>query len=116
MDYHPPIRAISWQANLERGDFVNPSQLDAPFGLATLGTCAVPALTDALADENWWMRAAAATALAKMDPLPQTTMPALIETLKCDSEYLRAWAAIALRHKSSDDARHALAQLQETMH
>ena len=40
------------QANLERGDFTNPSQLESPYGLAAAGAVAVPALVEALQDRR----------------------------------------------------------------
>ena len=36
--------ARCWQANLERGDFTNPSQLESPYGLAAAGAVAVATL------------------------------------------------------------------------
>ena len=44
--------ARRWQANIGRGDFTNPSQLESPYGLAAAGTVAVPALEGVVGHEN----------------------------------------------------------------
>ena len=69
--------ARRWQANLKRGDFTNPSQLESPYGLAAAGAVAVPALVEALQGRDWWLRAGAATALGCMGAEAQGAATAL---------------------------------------
>ena len=83
------------ESNLERSQ-TNPSQLDALFGLAGAGKAAVPALTEALADENWWMRAAVASGLGDMGRVAVEAVPDLMGVLKDESEWVRRNATEAL--------------------
>jgi adenylate cyclase len=46
---------------------------------------AVPALIDALADENLWVRRGAVTALGKMGPAAEAAVPALTALQQDDS-------------------------------
>ena len=80
--------ARRWQANLERGDFTNPSQLESPYGLAAAGAVAVPALVEALQDRDWWLRAGAANALGCMGAEAQEAATALAAALQDDSEWV----------------------------
>ena len=84
------------QANLERGDFTSPSQLDATYGLAAAGPIAVAALEKALADEAWPLRAAAATALGYMGRSAAPALPALTAALNDANEWGRRHAAEAI--------------------
>ena len=86
----------AWEPNLNRNDYTNPSQLDSPFGLAAMGTPALPALTAALDDPKWWVRAAAAMALGCMGPPANPAAPPLIGALKDESEWVRRNAADSL--------------------
>ena len=88
--------ARRWRANLERGDFTNPSQLESPYGLAAAGTVAVPALVEALQDRDWWLRAGAATALGCMGAEAQGAATALAAALQDDSEWVCRNAADSL--------------------
>jgi len=83
------------ESNLER-THTNPSQLDALFGLTAAGKAAVPALTEALADENWWLRAAAASGLGDMGREAAEAVPDLVGVLKDESEWVRRNATEAL--------------------
>ena len=65
--------AERWQDNLARDDFTDPGQLDAPYGLAAAGAAAVPALQQALTDNDGPVRAAAATALGYIGPAGEAT-------------------------------------------
>ncbi len=87
---------VSWNRNIDRGDFTNPSQLDSIYGLAAVGEPAVPTLTEVLGDRNWWTRAGAAAALGCMGEPAHGAVPALIEALKDDSEWVRRNAADTL--------------------
>ena len=87
---------VSWNRNLDRGDFTNPSQLDSIYGLAAMGEPAVPTLTEVLGDTDWWTRAGAAAALGCMGEPAHGAVPALIEALKDDSEWVRRNAADTL--------------------
>ena len=88
--------ARRWQANLERGDFTNPSQLESPYGLAAAGAVAVPALVEALQDGDWWVRAGAASTLGCMGAEAQDAAPALAAALQDDSEWVCRNAADSL--------------------
>ena len=88
--------ARCWQANLERGDFTNPSQLESPYGLAAAGAVAVPALIEALQDREWWLRAGAASALGCMGTEAQEAASALAAALQDDSEWVCRNAADSL--------------------
>ena len=88
--------ARCWQANLERGDFTNPSQLESPYGLAAAGAVAVPALVEALQDGEWWLRAGAASALGCMGAEAQEAATALAAALQDDSEWVCRNAADSL--------------------
>ena len=88
--------ARRWQANLGRGDFTNPSQLESPYGLAAAGAVAVPALVEALQDRDWWLRAGAACALGCMGVEAQEAATALAAALQDDSEWVCRNAANAL--------------------
>ena len=88
--------ARRWQANLERGDFTNPSQLESPYGLAAAGAVAVPALVAALQDRDWWVRAGAATALGCMGNEARGAAPALAAALQDGSEWVCRNAADSL--------------------
>lgn len=67
--------AERWQGNLDRGDFTDPGQFDAPYGLAAAG-------------------AAAATALGYIAPAAASTA---LRAALADGEYVRAWAASGLQ-------------------
>ena len=84
------------QANLERGDFTSPSQLDTTYGLAAAGPIAIPALESALADEAWPLRAAAATTLGYMGRSASAALPALAAALNDTNEWGRRHAAEAI--------------------
>ncbi|NKB65930.1 MAG: hypothetical protein GKR89_02605 [Candidatus Latescibacteria bacterium] len=88
--------ARSWKANLERGDFTNPSQLESPYGLARAGAAAVPALIEALQDSDWWVRAGAASALGCMGPAAREAAPILAASLHDNNEWVCRNAADAL--------------------
>ena len=88
--------ARCWQANIERGDFTNPSQLESPYGLAAAGAVAVPSLIEALQDRDWWLRAGAASALGCMGAEAQDAAPALAAALQDDSEWVCRNAADSL--------------------
>jgi hypothetical protein len=57
---------------------------------------AVPALANALKDQDILVRAAAAEALGKMGPAAKAAVPALNEALQDDSEAVRRYAEYAL--------------------
>lgn len=109
----------AWEPNLNRNDYTNPSQLDSPFGLAAVGTPALPALTAALDDPNWWVRAAAAMALGCMGPPANPAAPPLLRALKDESEWVRRNAADSLGnigHLSSETtATHVANALVEAL-
>ena len=88
--------AVRWQSNLDRGDFTDPGQLDAPYGLAAAGATAVPALQAALSDPDGPVRAAAATALGCIGHSAAPAMGALAQALADDDEWVRRHAADAL--------------------
>ncbi|MBT4503403.1 MAG: hypothetical protein HOC74_37075 [Gemmatimonadetes bacterium] len=95
------MERLRWEAaerlesNLERAH-TNPSQLDALFGLAVAGKAAVVPLTEALADENWWLRAAAASGLGDMGKRGAEAVPDLVGALQDESEWVRRNATEAL--------------------
>ncbi len=88
--------ARRWSANLERGDFTNPSQLESTYGLAAAGPVAVRALIEALQSRDWWLRAGAAAVLGCMGAAAQSAAPALAAALQDDSEWVCRNAADAL--------------------
>lgn len=59
-------------------------------------SCAVPALTNCLRDENQAVRRAAAIALGEIGADPEVVVPALLEKLQEDDLWLRTFAAISL--------------------
>ncbi|MCZ6680234.1 MAG: HEAT repeat domain-containing protein [Candidatus Poribacteria bacterium] len=58
----------SLEQNLDRSH-ANPSQLYSVYALSAVGQPAVPTLIDILSDENWWVRAPAATLWGILGPL-----------------------------------------------
>ena len=56
----------------------------------------IPALLDALSDDDFNVRYSGAGALGKIGPAAKNAIPALIKTLNDDSLFVRAYAAIAL--------------------
>ena len=85
-----------WEPNLTQGYFTNPSQIDTPFGLAAMGACAVPVLTDTLRHPDWWVRSAAAVTLGIMGAPAHEAVKALGTALRDDNEWVRRNAAEAL--------------------
>ncbi len=77
-------------------DHTNPSQLDAVFGLSAVGAPAVPAVAELLADEAWWVRAAAADVLGDMGETAGETVPQLTGALADESVWVRRNAIEAL--------------------
>jgi len=77
-------------------DHTNPSQLDAVFGLSAVGAPAVPAVAALLADEAWWVRAAAADVLGDMGETACETVPQLTGALSDESVWVRRNAIEAL--------------------
>jgi HEAT repeat protein len=57
----------------------------------------VPALIEALSDENGAVRLNAVIALGKINRPTKTVVPALIEALQDDSEWVREYVAEALK-------------------
>ena len=88
--------AERWQGNLDHGDFTDPGQFDAPYGLAAAAAAAVPALQQALSDADGPLRAAAATALGYIGPAAAPAAGALVQALADDDEWVRRHAAEAL--------------------
>lgn len=95
-------------ANLEKSH-TNASQVDASYGLTTAGVAAVPALTDALTDASWWMRAAAADILGDIGRPSVSSIPALTRALDDDCEWVRRNATEALGTLTAENALPALA-------
>ena len=98
------------QLNIERSH-TNPVQFDAAYGLTVAGAAAVPALTELLTDETWWMRASAADVLGDIGRPAVAGVGALTAALTDSSEWVRRNAAEALGiiGPEAGDARQALA-------
>jgi len=88
--------ANTWNANLERGDYTNPSQLDMPYGLAAAGPSALPALCTALDHPDWFVRAAAIATLGCIGPAARAALPAMTTALADPNEWVARNAADAL--------------------
>lgn len=109
--------AVKWETNLTQGYFTNPSQLDTPFGVAALGTCAVPKLVETLGNGQWWARSAAAVTLGIMGEQAHGATGALCVALRDDNEWVRRNAAEALGNigdRASEAIPHLLAALEDT--
>jgi HEAT repeat protein len=83
------------KTNLEN-EHTNPSQLDAVFALSAVGQPAVPHMVALLADEDWWLRAAAADVLGDLGKVARDTVPQLTHALDDESEWVRRNAIEAL--------------------
>ena len=66
-------------------------------GLAEVGPLAVPALTEALAHENWFVRWGTAEALGQIGTRATSAAPALIPLLEDENPQVRATAANSLQ-------------------
>lgn len=92
-----------WQANLDRGDFTSPSQLNAVYGLAAAGSAALNPLIEALADGEDSVRAAAATALGHIGRDARPALSALAAALNDENEWVRRHAAEAIGQIGPED-------------
>lgn len=75
----------------------NPTAGAAARALSTMGKTAVPALTEALHDDHWWVRAVAADVLGRIGREAQGADAALHEALNDDHWWVRRNALEALR-------------------
>lgn len=98
------------QLNIERRH-TNPAQFDAAYGLTVAGAAAVPALTELLTDETWWMRASAADVLGDIGRASVDGVAALTNALTDSCEWVRRNAVEALGNIGPEAAiaRQALA-------
>ena len=92
-------------------EHTNPSQLSSSFGLSALGPAAVPFLLDALASEEWPLRAAAADIIGDLGLQASQAVPRLIESLEDKSEWVRRNAVEALGNIGSPEATPSLVRL-----
>jgi hypothetical protein len=83
-------------------DWLAPHRCEAVFLLGLCGDGVVPELTRALKDKNAGVRAAAASALGRIDAKAQDAVPALVAALSDSSEDVRAYAAQSLGQIGSD--------------
>ena len=96
-----------WQINLERNDFTNPSQLDLPYGLASAGSAAVPALSAALDHPDWYVRAAAVATLGCIGLNAGCAAPAITAALSDPNEWVARNAAQALGNIGTQNSKAA---------
>ena len=89
----------------------NPSQLISCFGLSAQGAAAVPSLVNALAAEEWPLRATAADILGDIGLPASHAVPRLLNCLEDDSEWVRRNAVEALGNIASPEAVPRLARL-----
>lgn len=99
--------AEKWEANLQRGDFTNPSQLDLTFGLAAAGGAAAPGLSAALDHSDWYVRAAAVAALGCMGLNADSASSAMTVALADPNEWVARNAAQALGNITTQDGNTA---------
>ncbi|MEM7536756.1 MAG: HEAT repeat domain-containing protein [Chloroflexota bacterium] len=100
-------------ANLTK-EHTNPSETYTGYALAAVGAPAVPALTSALSDDAWWMRACAADILGDIGLAAQSSVPALTVAMNDSSMWVRRNAAEALGIMGSGAAS-AVDVLADTM-
>ena len=74
----------------------NPTPGPAATALTAVGSAAIPALTDGMRDEHWWVRAVAAGALARMGPEAGEAVPALMCAVRDEHWWVRRNAAEGL--------------------
>ena len=81
--------------------------------MGPIAAAAVPALTQCLTDEHWWVRRTAAEALGRMDEAAHAALPALVDTLGDDDRRVRRATALALAQLRTytDGAEDALSQV-----
>ena len=89
----------------------NPSQLISCFGLSAQAAAAVPCLVNALAAEEWPLRAAAADILGDIGLPASHAVPRLLDCLQDESEWVRRNAVEALGNIASAEAVPRLARL-----
>ena len=89
----------------------NPSQLISSFGLSAQGAAAVPVLTNALTDERWPLRAAAADILGDIGLPSRHAVPCLLNSLEDQSEWVRRNTTEALGNIALPEAVPRLARL-----
>ena len=89
----------------------NPSQLISCFGLSAQAAAAVPCLVNALAAENWPLRAAAADILGDIGLPASHAVPRLLDCLQDESEWVRRNAVEALGNIALPEAVPRLARL-----
>ncbi|MGB7443992.1 MAG: HEAT repeat domain-containing protein [Coleofasciculaceae cyanobacterium] len=88
---------------------------DAADAVVKIGSPAVPALIEALNDENKQVRWRAASALGDIGAEASSAVPTLIETLQDEDEYVRRIAAFSLG-KIGSAATAAVPNLVEALH
>ena len=83
----------------------NPTPGPAATALTAVGSAAVPALTDTLRDEHWWVRAVAAGILARMGAEAEEAVPALMGAVGDEHWWVRrnAVEGLGLIGSYSDD-------------
>ena len=74
----------------------NPTPGPAATALTAVGSAAIPALTDAVRDEHWWVRAVAASTLARMGAEAEEAVPALMSAMRDEHWWVRRNAAEGL--------------------
>jgi HEAT repeat protein len=106
--------ARTWAAELKHKN--QSERWHAAQALANLGPHAheaVPALVEALKDEDAILRTEAASALARIGPAAKPAVPALVEALKDDYGPAREAAAATLRALDPETAKRAAAGRRE---
>ena len=74
---------------------------------------AVPALSEALKDQNEYVRRRAAQALSNIGPEAKKAAPSLIEALKDNNSWVRKNAAQALKKINTPEAQKALEEYKK---
>ena len=72
------------------------------------GSFAVPALIDALSDEDRGVRKSVVLTLARIGPEAEEAVPALVRALRDSDKYVRGKASHALQRINTAEARGAL--------
>lgn len=78
------------------GRFRNPSELLSTHGLTAANGASVERLQENLGSEHWWLRASAADRLGDIGVPARGAIPALIDAMEDDSEWVRRNAAFSL--------------------